>query len=462
MKQLNSKYDVFYPVYKDREIDEQLCSQLGYDVNQVVKKEVGAVTKIFTLGKFDFKTIVFIGLGDSKEITTKILRKAFASAVSAVEENMAFYADSAITDTLSVGTISETFVETFVVVTHKETKVGHEAKAELEVEVLSEYDVDKVVENAKIVATCVNHTRDLGNAPSNIMTAITLSDHADALAAKYGLECGTLNKKQLEEIEAGAILAVNQGSVIEPRLIVLKYNGDGDAPYTALVGKGLTFDTGGYNIKPNSLGMKYDMCGGATVLGAMEAIAALKLKANVLCIVPATDSMISGSAYKPDDVITSLSKKTIEVLNTDAEGRIILCDAITYAQQLGAKRIIDVATLTGAIIVALGNDTTGVFSNSQSFCDEIVNSANANDEMIWQLPTGQYFIDQLTDTKSADIKNIATNGAGSSIGAAFLEYFVEEGVEWMHLDIAGSASAKTGPIVGATGAMVRTIVDIFK
>lgn len=459
----DSKCDVVYPIYSDQAVEQSLCETLGYDVNEVINKEFGKTTKVYTLGTYPFSAILFVGLGEAKEMEEAKLRKAWSTAIAAMDGDVTFYPASALTDTIDVKAAVQTFVEMYGIVSHKETKVGSKKAEAKNVFVLTEAEqADKWLADASIVVKGVNHARDLGNAPANLMTADDLAAYAENLAKTYGMRCETLDKKALVEMKAGALLAVNQGSAMEPKMIVLRYNGAGDEPYTALIGKGLIFDTGGYNIKPNSLGMKYDMCGGATVLGAMEIIAGLKLKANVLCVVPTTDNMIDGSAYKPDDVITSLSGKTIEVLNTDAEGRIILADAITYAQRLGAKQLIDVATLTGAVIVALGNEITGGFSNDQAYYDRLKAVAEASNEQLWQMPTGTAFIEQLTDTTSADIKNIAMNGAGSSIGAAFLQYFLEAGTKWIHLDIAGSATAKSGPIVGATGSMVRTLANLFR
>lgn len=459
----DSKRNIIYPIYSDRNICSKVVAQLGSDIDILVNKEFNKITKIYTLGKYPFESISFIGLGDSASIDTKKMRKAFMNIALNIEEESSFDARRAVNDELDIQCIAKLFVESYAIASHKETKVNEDVKAIADVDIMSkDEDVQKSIDEALMFAKGVNSARDLSNLPSNIMTPIALADYAVKMAKKYDLECEIIDKKALVKMGAGGILGVNQGSDIEARMIVVKYNGDKGAPYTALVGKGLTFDSGGYNIKPNSLGMKYDMCGGANVLGAMEIIAGLKLKANVYCIVPTTENLINGSAFKPDDVLTSLSGKTIEILNTDAEGRLILCDAITYAQELGAKRIIDVATLTGACIVALGHEYTGGFTNSASFYNELENASKACSEALWQLPTDDIFLDALTKTTSADIKNIADVGAGASTAATFLEYFVNEGVEWIHLDIAGSGTIKAGPFAGATGAMTRSIAKLFQ
>ena len=241
-------------------------------------------------------------------------------------------------------------------------------------------------------------------------------------------------------------------------MICLKYT-NADTPYTAVIGKGLTFDSGGYNLKGNSLGMKYDMCGGADVLGVMKTLGALKAKANVYGIIPTTENLVSGKAYKPQDVITTLSGKTVEIISTDAEGRLILCDAITYAQQLGATQLIDLATLTGACVSALGDIYTGVFSNDDEYYQEFDKAMKESDEKGWRLPIDEEYFAKLK-SHSADFKNsVGKAGAGASVAANFLEAFVEEGTKWIHLDIAGTADNDG---TAATGAMVRSVVNMVK
>ena len=265
-------------------------------------------------------------------------------------------------------------------------------------------------------------------------------------------------KAQLEDMKAGGILSVNQGSDIPAYMIVLKHNGDGDNAYKAVIGKGLTFDSGGYNLKGNSYGMKYDMCGGADVLGIMKILAGIQAKTNVYGIIPVTENLVNGKAYKPQDVITTLSGKTVEVVSTDAEGRLILCDAITYAQRLGASHLIDLATLTGACVAALGDVYTGVFANDDAYYQEFEQAMKAADEKGWPLPMDDEYLEKL-QSNSADFKNGPMTFGGEASGAAcLLNEFVEDGNKWIHLDIA--ATAKTPD--GATGAMIRSIVELLK
>ena len=271
------------------------------------------------------------------------------------------------------------------------------------------------------------------------------------------MECTILDKKMLKEMKAGGILSVNLGSHIPAYMICLKYT-NANTPYSAVIGKGLTFDSGGYNLKGNSYGMKYDMCGGADVLGIMRILGATKAKANVYGIIPTTENLVSDKAYKPQDVITTLSGQTVEIVSTDAEGRLILCDAITYAQQLGATHLIDLATLTGACVSALGNIYTGVFSNSEDYYKMFEKIAKESDEKAWRLPIDPEYFAKLKSA-SADFKNsVGKPGAGASVAANFLEAFIEEGTEWIHLDIAGTADNNG---TAATGAMIRTVVNMF-
>lgn len=467
MKQANYRFisesdrDIIYPIYENSDICPKVIEVLGEEIREIVKKEFNQVTKVYTLGKYPFKSITFIGLGDSSKITTAKMREAFATVSKCVETPSSFDAKRVVTCEIDVERVAQLFVETYLLTTYEEVKVGKEGKIVPDVSIIApDVDLSSALEEAVHYAMGINQARDLGNCPANIMTPKKLVEVAMNLAKQYDLECTILDKEGLVKLGAGGILAVNQGSDEEPYMICLKYTGANEEdPYTALIGKGLTFDSGGYNIKGNSYGMKYDMCGGADVLGAMSIIVANKMSANVYCIVPATENLINGSAYKPEDVITTLSKQTVEIVSTDAEGRLILCDAITYAQMLGAKRLVDIATLTGACMSALGGIYTGVFTNSDKFYQTFKKSMTISDEKGWLLPIGQEYLDMLK-SDSADFKNSAGKpGGGASVAASFLEAFVNEDVEWIHLDVAGIAH-KQGK--GATGEMVRSLVNIFK
>ena len=321
------------------------------------------------------------------------------------------------------------------------------------------------VSRGAVIAEAVNLCRDMANEPANFMTPTRMSEYALEVAQESGLELEVLERPQMAELGMGALLGVAQGSEEPPKLIILRHMGDptNEANSLGILGKGITFDSGGLDIK-NAAGMstmKGDMAGGASVIGAMKAIGHLKPTINVTAIVPATENMPGGRAQRPGDVVTAMNGKTIEIDNTDAEGRLVLADAVAYARSLGLTRLVDVATLTGAVVVALGNQCTGAFGNDQSFIDRVVAAGAASGERIWQLPTYDEYKDQYK-SDVADIKNTGGRGAGSITGAQIIGEF-SDGASWVHLDIAGtsrSEKAKRWDPKGATGVPVRTLVRL--
>jgi len=295
-------------------------------------------------------------------------------------------------------------------------------------------------------------TRRLGNLPGNVCTPAFLGSEAKKLAKEFKLGVEVLDGKQLEKLGMGSFLSVARGSYEPARLIVLKYHGAGKgaAPYV-LVGKGITFDSGGISLKPGAAmdEMKFDMCGAASVFGTLRTLAELKPKVNVIGIVPACENMPSGRANKPGDIVTSMSGQTIEILNTDAEGRLILCDALTYAGRFKPAAVIDIATLTGACVVALGNVNTGLFSTDETLAGDLVRASRAMMDPAWRMPLDEEYGEQLK-SNFADMANIGTPGnAGAVVAASFLARFTKE-YPWAHLDIAGTAW-KGGAAKGATG-----------
>ena len=290
------------------------------------------------------------------------------------------------------------------------------------------------------VAAGVETARDLVNEPANILTTTEFRDRACALA-EHGIEVEVLDEEAMRQRGMGSLLSVSQGSDSPPFLVVMRWNGGGDEAPLALVGKGVVFDSGGISIKPGAgMGdMKGDMGGAAAVTGAMHAIAARKAKANVVGLIGLVENMPDGRATRPGDIVTSMSGQTIEVLNTDAEGRLVLADALTYVQQQFAPRgIVDLATLTGAILVALGQEHAGLFSNDDALSDALSKAGEATGERVWRMPLDKAY-DKLIDTKNADMKNIGGRFAGSITAAQFLARFVEDDTPWAHLDIAGMA-----------------------
>ena len=321
---------------------------------------------------------------------------------------------------------------------------------------------------AQIVGDSVNLTRRLVNEPPSEIYPESFAVASARVAQECGLEIEIWDRDRLAAERCGSLLAVAKGSSRPPRLVILKYNGApaADAPLLALVGKGVTFDSGGLSLKPTDgmKTMKCDMAGAATVLGALRAIALLKLPVNVIGLCGLVENMISGDAYKLGDVLKARNGKTIEVLNTDAEGRLVLADVLDVAVQRGAAKIIDLATLTGACVVALGNDVAGAMANDQPWCDAILHAAAACGEPLWQLPMFKEYSDQIK-SEVADIKNVGDGRWGGAITAAkFLEEFVA-GKPWTHLDIAGPAfleSSKPYLDAGGTGAFVRTLVEVAR
>jgi len=327
-------------------------------------------------------------------------------------------------------------------------------------------------ELGRIFAEATNYTRNLVNEPSNILTPKRLAAEAVSLAEQYGMEVEIVGPDRMKELGMNAILNVGKGSSEPPQLCVLIYKWQGsEAPKIALVGKGLTFDAGGISLKKaeGMQYMKYDMAGGATVLGAMKAVGELKPRISVLGIVAAAENLPGGQAQKPGDVVKAFNGKTIEVVNTDAEGRLVLADALSYATQLGATHIVDVATLTGACVIALGDTTTGIMSNDEKWAAQVLNSAASAGEKLWLLPTFPEYR-ELIESEIADIANMANrnvahsgvNPAGAIVGAMFLKEFVGD-TSWVHMDIAGTAwNSRKLPYVasGPTGVGVRTLASL--
>jgi leucyl aminopeptidase len=322
------------------------------------------------------------------------------------------------------------------------------------------------VDRGLAIALGQRQARTLANEPPNRLTPTVLAERAKELAAETGLEIEVFDRAQLEQLGAGALLGVAQGSAEPPVMIVLRYK-PAAAPssdaHLGLVGKAVTFDTGGISLKPaaDMDRMKYDMAGGAAVLGAMRAIAALKPAIPVTAVVPSVENMPGAAAQRPGDVVTTMSGKTVEVLNTDAEGRLILCDAITWARNQGCNRLVDAATLTGAIVVALGYERSGLFANDDAWRDAFLSAADAAGEKYWPMPLDEEYKEQL-DSGIADLPNIGSRWGGAITAAKFLQAFADP-TPWIHLDIAGTAwleSNKPEMPKGPTGVCVRTMVEL--
>ena len=318
----------------------------------------------------------------------------------------------------------------------------------------------QAADQGKAIAMGMNTARELGNLPANICTPAYLASQARSLARQHKrVSTSILEEKKMRELGMGALLSVTAGTEAPAKLIVMQYQGakKSDKPHV-LVGKGITFDSGGISLKPGAKmdEMKYDMCGAASVMGTMTALAALELPINVVAIIAAAENLPSGKATKPGDVVTSMSGQTIEVLNTDAEGRLVLCDALTYAAKFKPQSMIDIATLTGACVVALGSHATGLYSNQDDFARELLDAGETVNDRAWQMPLWDEYQPQL-DSNFADIANIGGPGGGSITAACFLSRFTKE-QRWAHLDIAGTAW-NSGANKGATGRPVALLTQ---
>jgi len=311
------------------------------------------------------------------------------------------------------------------------------------------------------LAAGVTLTKDLGNLPPNVCTPTYLAEQAILLGKTYGLKIEVLERAALEKLGMGSFLAVAQGSEEPPKLIVLQHlKGNKNDKPVVLVGKGITFDTGGISIKPGAEmdEMKYDMCGAASVLGTFKTIAEMDLPLNVIGIIPTCENMPDGRAVRPGDVVTSMSGLTIEVLNTDAEGRLILCDALTYAERFEPSDVIDIATLTGACVIALGHHATGLFSNNDDLAKELLSAGEASLDRAWHMPMWEEY-QPLLDSNFADMANIGGRAGGSITAACFLSRFAKK-YDWAHLDIAGTAW-KSGKEKGGTGRPVPLLTEFL-
>jgi len=331
-------------------------------------------------------------------------------------------------------------------------------------------EYSKLVEQVETVTWAVNLARDLAQEPANIINPVSLAEWVIELAQTHGLKCTVLDEKELANINAGGILGVGSGSKTPPRLIILQYPPEDYTPSASpvvLVGKAITFDTGGYSLKDttNIQGMKFDKCGGITVLSTLLAAAEMKLRIHLVGVIAAAENMISEKSYRPDDILTMLSGKTVEIISTDAEGRLVLADALTYAQQKYQPRaLIDLATLTGGVVTALGHVRAGIMSNNPKLVKELFDAGERTHERLWQLPLDDDYF-QAIKGDDADLKNSGGRDGHPIFGGMFLKQFVNDDIPWAHLDIAGVADnnkeTRLNP-KGATGFGVRLLVDYLQ
>jgi len=420
----------------------------------------------------DAKRLLLVGAGKPAKFQAGDLRKIAGTALRYLKQRgvkkFVFLTREAQRDAAA----AQAATEGLIVADFESNKYHTEKKGNREIQSASlagfdaSADLAGAIERGRVIAESQNFARDLINEPSNRLTPRMLASKAEAMAKEVGLGVEILDERKITELKMGALLGVAQGSVEPPRVIIVRYVPEtqkSGGPVLGLVGKAVTFDTGGISIKPadNMEKMKYDMGGGATMLGTMRALAYLKPPVPVIAVVPATENMPGGRAQKPGDVQVAMSGKTIEVINTDAEGRLILADGIAYAKKLGCTHLIDAATLTGAIQVALGTVNVGAFGTPREYLDKFLDSAKAAGEKMWPMPMDDEY-DELIKSTIADIRNTGTGKGGGAITAAwFLKEFAEE-TPWVHLDIAATCWVDEGKpwlAKGPTGVAIRSIID---
>jgi leucyl aminopeptidase len=418
------------------------------------------------------KRLVLVGAGDAKKFTPYEFRRVIGAGVRAVKAKSLRDIIIALQPPFDSPEFLQVAVEGVILGDYEPDQLKTDP-AKTEKRIASSTfvvaartpEAERAFERGRIIADAQNFARDLKNEPSNRLTPPALVERAREMAREADLEIEILDEPRMRQLGMGALLGVAQGSSEPPALIILRYtpespvNGD----HLALVGKGVTFDSGGISIKPadGMEKMKYDMGGGAAVLGAMKALARLRPPVKVTAFVPTVENMISGRAQRPGDIVTSLSGKTVEVLNTDAEGRLILIDAMTYAIRQGCTHLIDAATLTGAIVVALGHVHMGAFTNNQELLDRVLAASRSAGERMWQMPLDDDYKEYLK-TAFADLPNIGGRWGGAITAAYFLKEFTED-KPWVHLDIAGTAwldEAKPFMAKGPSGVPLRTFVDL--
>ena len=418
------------------------------------------------------KRLLLVSGGGAKKFSSYDLRRIAGTAVRTLKSrgirSFAFVAPSGIPAEEAVRAIVEgAHVGNFDPDYYRSDRKDQKIDALTVVAEGDQKALEKAANEAQIIGESQNFTRDLVNEPSNRMTPTILADRAKKMCAEVGLKCEVFGADKIKEMKMGAFWSVAQGSDEPPALIVMKYEPAGapEKPVLGLVGKGITFDTGGISIKPadGMEKMKYDMAGGATMIGAMRAIALLKPKVKVIGIVCATENMPSGKAQKPGDVQIAMSGKSIEIINTDAEGRLVLADGLHYAKQLGCTHLVDAATLTGAVVVALGYNNAGIFTNDDDMYNRIHNANASAGEKMWRLPLDDEYKEQIRSS-IADIMNTGGRWGGAITAAMFLKEFAEE-TPWIHLDIAGTAwmeDQKPWIAKGPSGIALRSLVEFVK
>ncbi len=477
---------LFVGVYTDKQLSNAasiIDTASDGSIQEVLKKEfkakLGTTLVLRNLAGVSAERVVLLGLGDKADYNANAILKAHSAAAEYLKNaNLSEGVNTLLAEEageISLVERARLAARAFTLATYQYDTTFSKAPDPISLKKLINVIEDKSLEKetkqglaqGSSIGNGMNLTRHLGNLPPNYCTPTFLGNQAKVLAKEFKtLHVEVLEKKQIEALKMGSFLSVAAGSDQAPRFIIIKYKpagkvaNDKEQKPIVLVGKGVTFDTGGISLKPglNMDEMKYDMCGAATVLGTMRTIAELGLPQEVIGLIPATENMPSGHATKPGDVVTSMSGQTIEILNTDAEGRLILCDALTYAERFKPELVIDVATLTGAIIVSLGYINTGVFANDDTLAQELVAAGKQANDTAWHMPLQEPYQEQLK-SNFADMQNIGGMPAGSVTAACFLSRFTKS-YPWAHLDIAGTAWT-SGKDKGASGRPVPLLVQFL-
>jgi len=453
----------FTPGGSDLTQDLKNMIKSGVDVGDV-KGKVGEVTFFY----YNNRRFAFIGLGDKEKVTSEVVRLATGSAIRAAITKKAktVTVDCFCSELDSCQAMGEGAVlGSYQFIDYKTNSIDSFIVEEVSINGCNDQGLNKGV----AIGNAICFARDLGNHPGNISTPTYLANAAEEISKIDEMTLKVFDREEFTEMGMGGLAGVAQGTDEPPKFIVVEYNNGGDEKPKVLVGKGLTFDSGGISIKPASKmdEMKYDMCGSTVVLGVLHALSILKPKINVVGIIPSTENLVGAKAFKPGDILTAYNGKTIEVLNTDAEGRLILADGLSYASKhYDPEFIIDFATLTGAVVVTLGHVATGVMGTDEKLMRKVKESSKSTGEKVWELPLWPEYCKQIK-SDIADVKNMGSAGQAGSIAAgAFLKEFVEEDIPWVHFDIAGTAwgakPSSVDPKGSATGVGIRLVLDMLE
>jgi leucyl aminopeptidase len=422
--------------------------------------KLNSVVHVRSNGRIAAKHLYLAGLGDATKLDSENVRSAAGTAARALRGDKV--AAVLFADDYAIATVEGLLLGSYEYKGHKSEP--SDRKVFTDITIVANGDVSALVEAAKINAEAVNLVRDYVNEPANLLHPISFAERASQFAAQYGWEAEIIDEQKMEELSMNLILSVGKGSSIPPRMVVLKYNGAPDSKEVlALVGKGVTFDTGGYIIKPETgMGdMKTDMAGAACVLAALKAITEKKLPINAIAVLCLAENMVSGNAFKPSDVAVAFNGKTVEMIDTDCEGRLVLADGVAYAKHLGATRIVDTATLTGAVTVVLGYEASSLYGNDDAWIEQVKQAGVETGEKMWALPNYPEY-QSLIESKIADYINYSGRNAGAIAGGVFIAAFADD-VPFVHIDMANTSAVKSTKgykVEGGTGASTRTLIAL--